>query len=271
MLEDMAMRGLRSHTQHDYIRFVRSFAGFLGHGRPIPRRLRRIAGFKCTNARSGVQPPTINGSVSALRFLFSVTLDRPDLSRRLVLARYPRKLPAVLSKLRKLAGCSKRHLGRNTGLFSALAYGAGLRVSEVASSSRFWRHRQHAHADQGRTGQGTQGPQCHCCRRSAAGTAAALVARGKRRGVMLPQGWLFPGRNSLEPISTRQINRAVHDGSRSRWHQVAVSARNTLRHSFANDLLEQDVDIRTPRCCWGTASLIRPRSMRVLRPRRSAR
>ena len=31
---------------------------------------------------------------------------------------------------------------------------------------------------------------------------------GKRRGVMLPQGWLFPGRNSLEPISTRQINRA---------------------------------------------------------------
>ena len=30
MLEDMAMRGLRSHTQHDYIRFVRSFAGFLG-------------------------------------------------------------------------------------------------------------------------------------------------------------------------------------------------------------------------------------------------
>ena len=30
MLEDMAMRGLRSHTQHDYIRFVRSFAAFLG-------------------------------------------------------------------------------------------------------------------------------------------------------------------------------------------------------------------------------------------------
>jgi hypothetical protein len=26
MLEDMAMRGLRSHTQHDYIRVVRSFA-----------------------------------------------------------------------------------------------------------------------------------------------------------------------------------------------------------------------------------------------------
>jgi hypothetical protein len=44
-----------------------------------------------------VQPPTINCSVSALRFFFTVTLDRPDLSRRLVLARYPRKLPEVLS------------------------------------------------------------------------------------------------------------------------------------------------------------------------------
>jgi hypothetical protein len=66
-------------------------------GLPIWRRLRIFAGFKCTNARSGVQPPTINGSVSALRFFFTITLDRPDLSRRLVLARVPRKLPAVLS------------------------------------------------------------------------------------------------------------------------------------------------------------------------------
>ncbi len=33
---------------------------------------------------------------------------------------------------------------------------------------------------------------------------------GRRRGVMLPQGWLFPGKNSLEPLSTRQLCRAVH-------------------------------------------------------------
>ena len=44
-----------------------------------------------------MQPPTINGLVSALRFFFTVTLDRPDLSRRLVLARHPRKLPNGLS------------------------------------------------------------------------------------------------------------------------------------------------------------------------------
>src|ERR1700745_3357758 len=95
MLEDMAMRGLRSHTQHDYIRFVRGFAAFLGRSpdTETPEDIRR---FQVYQHESGVQPPTINSSVSALRFVFTVTLDRPDLSRRLVLARFPRKLPAVL-------------------------------------------------------------------------------------------------------------------------------------------------------------------------------
>ena len=96
MLEDMAMHGLRDATQRDYLRFVRSFAAFLR--RPpdtaTPEDIRRFQAFQ---AESGVQPPTINCSVSALRFFFTVTLDRPDLSRRLVLVRHSRRLPTVLS------------------------------------------------------------------------------------------------------------------------------------------------------------------------------
>jgi site-specific recombinase XerD len=116
MLEDMAMRGLRSDTQHEYIRFVRSFAAFLGRS-PDTAQAEDIRRFQVHQRASGVQPPTINCSVSALRFFFTVTLDRPDLSRRLVLARYPRKLPAVL--LRKLAGCSRQHRASNTRPYSA--------------------------------------------------------------------------------------------------------------------------------------------------------
>src|SRR3954451_2039394 len=96
MLEDMAMHGLCEATQRDYLRFVRSFAAFLR--RPpdtaTPEDIRR---FQVFQTESGVQPPTINCSVSALRFFFTVTLDRPDLSRRLVLVRHPRRLPTVLS------------------------------------------------------------------------------------------------------------------------------------------------------------------------------
>jgi integrase/recombinase XerD len=85
MLDDMAMRAMGARTQHDYVRDVRAFAGFLGRSPDT------------ATAEDGVGESTISGTVSALRFLFGVTLERPDLSRRLVLARRPRKLPDVLS------------------------------------------------------------------------------------------------------------------------------------------------------------------------------
>ena len=96
MLEDMAMRGLREETQRDYIRFVRSFAAFVGRP-PDTATAEDVRRFQVHQAESGVQAPTINCSVSALRFFFTVTLDRPDLSRLLVLVRHPRKLPTVLN------------------------------------------------------------------------------------------------------------------------------------------------------------------------------
>jgi integrase/recombinase XerD len=87
---------LREDTQRDYIRFVRSFAAFLGRS-PDTATAEDIRRFQIHQHENGAQPPTINCSVSALRFFFTITLDRPDLSRRLVLIRYPRKLPDVLS------------------------------------------------------------------------------------------------------------------------------------------------------------------------------
>jgi integrase/recombinase XerD len=131
MLEDMAMRGLRSDTQRDYIRFVRSFAAFLGQ--PLDTATAEdIRRFQVHQRESGVQPPTINCSVSALRFFFTVTLDRPDLSRRLVLARYPRKLPAALS-VEEAGQLLESAPGTKYKAILGAAYGAGLRVSEVAT------------------------------------------------------------------------------------------------------------------------------------------
>ena len=75
------------------------------------------------------------------------------------------------------------------------------------------------------------------------GLLRAWWQEGRRLGVLLPRGWLFPGRNPLEPLSTRQLNRAVHAAAEAAGIKKRVSP-HTLRHSFATHLLEQDTDIR---------------------------
>src|SRR6476659_8938753 len=66
---------------------------------------------------------------------------------------------------------------------------------------------------------------------------------GRRRSLLLPGGWLFPGRNPVEALSARQFCRAVHAAAQAAGITKRVSP-HTLRHSFATHLLEQDVDIR---------------------------
>ena len=131
MLEDMAMRGLRSDTQREYIRFVRDFAAFLGRP-PDTATAEDIRRFQVHQRESGVQPPTINCSVSALRFFFTVTLDRPDLSRRFVLVRHPRKLPTALN-VEEVGRLLEAAPGPKYKAALGAAYGARLSVSEVAT------------------------------------------------------------------------------------------------------------------------------------------
>src|ERR1700739_4847291 len=203
MLEDMAMRGLRSDTQRDYIRFVRSFAAFLGQP-PDTATAEDIRRFQVYQRESGVQPPTINCSVSALRFFFTVTLDRPDLSRRLVLARFPRKLPAVLS-VEEVGRLLEAAPGIKYKAILGTAYGAGLRVSEVAALKvgDIDSERMLIRVEQGKGRKDRNAmlsPQLLTLLR-------LWWEEGKRRSVLLPHGWLFPRRSCLEPGSTRQLNR----------------------------------------------------------------
>jgi site-specific recombinase XerD len=250
MLEDMAIRGLREETQRDYIRFVRSFASFLGR-RPDTATAEDIRRFQVHQAESGVQPPTINCSVSALRFFFTVTLDRPDLSRRLVLVRHPRKLPNVLS-VEEVGWLLEAAPGLKHKAALGTAYGAGLRVSEVAAlkvddidSTRMLIRVEQGKGRKDRNAM--LSPQLLELLR-------LWWRAGKRRRVMLPHGWLFPGRSSVEPVSTRQLNRAVHEAAEAAGIRKRVTP-HTLRHSFATHLLEQDVDIRVIQVLLGHSKL----------------
>ena len=96
MIEDMTVRNFVEKTRNDYIRHVRTFTAFLGRSpdKAKPEDLRR---FQLHQTQTGVRPPSINGSVAALRLFFTVTLDRPEMARHLTFVREPRKMPAVLS------------------------------------------------------------------------------------------------------------------------------------------------------------------------------
>jgi len=78
------------------------------------------------------------------------------------------------------------------------------------------------------------------------------VARAQ--GKMLEGGWLFPGLNPVEPLSTRQLNRAVHAAALAAGINKRVSM-HTLRHAFATHLLEQKEDIRVIQVLLGHKKL----------------
>ncbi|MBO0742854.1 MAG: tyrosine-type recombinase/integrase, partial [Hyphomicrobiaceae bacterium] len=69
-----------------------------------------------------------------------------------------------------------------------------------------------------------------------------------------PQGWLFPGRNPVQPMTPRQLNRACHAAAEGAGIERNVSL-HTLRHSFATHLLEQNIDVRVIQVLLGHAKL----------------
>jgi site-specific recombinase XerD len=131
MIEDMRVRGFSEKTRSDYIRNVRAFAAFIGRS-PDTATAEDLRSFQHHQAQTGVRPPSINSAVAALRFFFTVTLDRPDLFRRLTVVREPRRLPAVLS-VEEVTLLLQAAPGPKYKAAFATAYGAGLRVSEVVA------------------------------------------------------------------------------------------------------------------------------------------
>jgi integrase/recombinase XerD len=198
MIEDMTIRQFGPKTQQDYVRVVADFAGFLGRSpdQAEPEDLRR---YQLHLAAQGASPAKMNAAVSALRFFFKVTLGRQGFGERLATVRKEDRLPAVLSpeEVALLLHCAPS-LKHKAAL--SIAYGCGLRVSEIV-------HLKVGDIDSERM--------------------VIRVEQGKGRKdryVMLspellellrqwwrtarPKGWLFPGRDPGQPITTRQLDRA---------------------------------------------------------------
>jgi integrase/recombinase XerD len=244
MIDDMTARRFKEKVQKDYVRQVRKFTTFLGRS-PDTATSEDLRRFQLHLAQQQIGAATINAAIAALRFFFTVTLERPELVRPLRVVNEPRKAPVVLSQ-EEVARLIEAAPGLKYKAALSVAYGAGLRVSEVANLkvSDIDSQRMTLRVEQGK------------------GQRDRTVMLSPRLLELLrdwwhaarPQVWLFPGQNPINPVTARQLNRAVTAAKTLAGITKHVSP-HTLRHSFATHLLEQGADIRVIQVLLGHAKL----------------
>lgn len=250
MLDDMTMRKLNVKTQAAYIRAVRNFTRFFGRSPELaePEDLRS---YQLHMVEKGVSSTTLNATITGLKFFFGVTLDRSAALKKMSPVRKEQKLPRILSVdqvARLLQGAT--NLKHRAAL--SVAYGAGLRASEVT-------HLKIADIDSERMiirvhqGKGRR-DRYAMLSPSLLELLRAWWRQAHAQGRMLPGGWLFPGQNPVNPLSTRQLNRACKLAAEAAELDQRISM-HTLRHSFATHLLEQKVDIRVIQVLLGHQKL----------------
>lgn len=250
MIDDMCLRKLHPNTQLSYIRAVKKLTQFLG-GAPDVASPEDLRAFQKHMVDHGVSSQTINATIRGLRFFFEITLDRPQALKRMSPVRVPDKLPLVLSveDVTRLLNAAS-NIKSKAAL--SVAYGAGLRASEVChlKVNDIDSERMVIHVEQGKGSRDRQ-----------AMLSPALLPllrawwkEGHRLGKMLPNGWLFPGIDPVDPLSTRQLNRMCKLAAAAADLDKRVSL-HTLRHSFATHLLEQKIDIRVIQVLLGHKKL----------------
>lgn len=234
MLEDMQLRNFSSETQRNYVHHIKGLAEFYQTS-PENLDLEDIRHYQhhLLTVRS-LSPETVNQFLSAVRFLYRVTLETPWPDNALPRARVNRKLPVVLSPAE--VDAFFQHVGTLRYRAALMtAYGAGLRVSEVVrlkvsdidSSRGLIRVQQ---------GKGKKD------RYAMLSPKLLKVLRAWWR-IERSHDWLFPARlagRHLDPDSLQQVCKQA-----AAMAGIAKRVRvHTLRHSFATHLLDQGVELR---------------------------
>jgi site-specific recombinase XerD len=250
MIDDMTLRKLSPKTRLAYIRAIKNFTRFLDRS-PDTATAEDLRRFQLHLVSNGTSSTTINATITGLKFFFEVTLARNDALAKMSHVYEPQKLPVVLS-VEEVARLLQASTNLKHRAALSVAYGAGLRASEVVhlKVSDIEAERRVIRVEQGKGKKD----------RYAMLSPSLLellrtwwrVGRSQRK--MLPGGWLFPGLNPVNPLSTRQLNRACKLAAEAAELDKRVSM-HTLRHSFATHLLEQKVDIRVIQVLLGHKKL----------------
>ena len=257
MIEDMTARKLSAGTQRLHISSCKRFAAFLQRS-PDTATVEDVRRFQLHLAETGTSIPNRNRLMTGLRFLFRVTLRRLDLAAEIYHLREPQKIPQVISpdEARRLLAVAN---SLRTRLLLSLAYGCGLRASEVVrlkvkhidSAQRIIRVEQ---------GKGRKDRNVMLSPELLDLLRQWWRQRQSRHDAATPleERWLFPSRKSdhgaSKPMTTRQLMRLFHEAVDAAGIRKNITL-HVLRHSFATHLLERGTDIRIIQALLGHAKL----------------
>jgi integrase/recombinase XerD len=239
-IDDLRLRNKSPRTIETYVLRVTQFAKHFGQS---PEKLggKELRAYQQHLLARQVSWSMFNQSVCALRFLYNVTLGRPDVIKHLPFAKRPRQLPTVLSPEEVVRFLGAALPGRDRMLLE-LAYGCGLRLKELLGlkvpdidSARMALHIRHGKGQKDRL---------------APLTPRLLELLRAYWREYRPATWLFPGDKPGTPLTGGTVQRiskrtANHAGLSKRIHP------HTLRHSFATHLLEAGVDLLSVQALLG--------------------
>jgi site-specific recombinase XerD len=245
MLADLRNRNYAERTQEIYITRVAEMARHFGRSpeRISPEEVRDY--LRYLTAEGGVSRSAYVQTTAALRFLYRVTLDRPEMVPHLPYPRKKRRQPVVLGR-EEVARLLKAVRNRKHRTVAMTLYGAGLRLSEALGlqlrdidSERMVITVRHGKGDRDR--------QVVLSRR-------LLGELRTYWRTYRPRTWLFPGRDPEQPLTSSAIQRALK-AARLRAGIAKPATPHALRHSFATHLLESGTDLRVIQTLLGHGSL----------------
>ncbi len=246
MKADMALRNLRPSTQEDYGRLCSAFARW--HGRsPADLGSEDVRAFLVwLSSEQKRSASTLGVYIAALRFLYGVTLGRPEVMAPFTPPRRAQKLPQVLTGSEIQALLAAIRWPKHRALAMTL-YGAGLRVGEACALqvTDIDSQRMVIHVRDGKGGKD---------RYTMLSPTLLAELRAYWSAVRPPRPYLFPGKDGCSPLHVSSVQHALTRAGLVARLKVAVSP-HMLRHCFATHLLEQGVDLRTIQSMLGHSDI----------------
>lgn len=258
MLSDMKLRNRSDGTIYAYLRCCFQLVAYHMLSPLELRESHLRAFFRYLMDERKLSPGSLRIYVGAIKFLFTVTVPRPELVRGLAFPRMPKKLPDILTPEDIVALLSATD-GVRTRCWILAGYGAGLRISETCALRP-----EHILSKDGvihvHGGKGAKD-------RLVPLSPVLLLALRQYWIETHPQGgFLFPGASCSGPVSPATVQLHFHKARRAAGLREGPTF-HTLRRSFATHQLEAKVDLATVQATLGHESL--NTSMRYIRLQRA--